>query len=291
MLSLLKATFDKWNKDHAPRLGAALAYYMVFSLGPLLLILIALVGLAWGQAAAENQLVETLQSTVGPQGAQFIQAAIAGASRPREGLLASAIGLVTLLLGAIGVFVQLQEALNEIWGVTPRPHLGWQALVRNRLLSFGMVLVIGLLLLVSLVVQVGIEAAFRYLGSSLPFSSTLVQGVDFFASLAVITLLFALIFKYLPDAEIAWKDVWIGALLTALLFLIGRFALGLYLASSAVGSAYGAAGSLVVVLTWIYYSAQILFFGAEFTQVYATRYGHGIVPSPNAQRITELVRG
>ncbi len=288
MFGLFKTAFDEWNKDHAPRLGAALSYYMVFSLGPLLLIIISVVGLIWGQAAVENQLVGQFQSVLGPQGAQFVQSAIAGAGRPSESLIGGLIGLVTLVLGAIGVFMQLQDALNTIWGVTPRPHAGWRELVRTRVISFAMVLVIGLLLVVSLMAQVAVEAVFTYLGSQLPFSPTVVRALNFFIPLAVMTILFALIFKFLPDAEIRWRDVWIGALLTSVLFIIGQFVLGIYLTHTATGSTYGAAGSLVIFMVWIYYSAQILFFGAEFAKVYATRHGREIEPAPNARRITEV---
>ncbi len=291
MFGLFKTTFDEWNKDHAPRLGAALAYYMVFALGPLLLILTAILGLVLGQSAAQDRLVGQLQGVVGPQGAQFIQTAIASSGRPSDSLIGGAIGLATLVLGALGIFLQLQDALNAIWGVTPRPHLGWRELVRTRVLSFAMVIAVALLLAASLIVQVAIEAALSYMGSTVPYSATVVRGVDFFISLGVITILFALIFKYLPDAEIRWRDVWVGAILTSLLFLIGRYALSLYLAHSAVASIYGAAGSLIVILIWVYYFAQILFFGAEFTKVYATRHGRAVVPAPNAERIVERVQG
>ncbi len=291
MIALFKTTFDEWNKDHAPRLGAALAYYMIFSLGPLFIILIAILGLVYGQAAAQDQLIGQFQGIVGTEGARFIQDAIAGTGKPSNNVIGGVIGFVMLIVGALGVFLQLQDALNSIWGVKPRPHSGWRTFIRNRVVSFAMLLAVAFLLLVSLVIQVAIEAVFTYLGSALPFSSTMVRGMDFFASLAIITILFALIFRYLPDAEIAWRDVWIGAMLTSLLFLIGRFVLGIYLAHSAVADVYGAAGSLILLLLWIYYSAQILFFGAEFTKVYATRHGRAVVPAPNAERITERVEG
>ncbi len=291
MFGLFKTTFDEWNKDHAPRLGAALAYYMIFSLGPLFLILLAILGLVFGPAAAKNQLVEQFQGVVGIEGARFIQDAIAGAAKPSDNVIGALIGFVILFVGALGVFLQLQDALNSIWGVAPRPHAGLHTFIRNRVVSFAMLLAVAFLLLASLVVQVVIEAVITYLGSALPFSATVVQGANFFASLAIVTVLFALIFKVLPDAQIAWRDVWIGAMLTSLLFLIGRFALSIYLAHSAVADVYGAAGSLILVLLWIYYSAQILFFGAEFTKVYATRHGRTVVPAPNAERITEQVEG
>ncbi len=284
-----KDTFDSWNKDHAPRLGAALAYYTVFSLGPLLIIVIAIAGLVFGTQAVQGQIMGQIQSLVGDQGAAFIQTAIESASKPRDSVIATVIGVVTLLLGALGVFGQLQDALNAIWGVTPKPDRGWKGMLKDRLLSFSMVLVVAFLLLVSLVLSAALTAFFTYFGNLAPMSATVAQGVYFFASFLVITLLFALLFKYLPDAEISWGNVWIGAAMTSLLFTIGKFILGFYLGSSAFGSTYGAAGSLVVVLVWVYYSAQILFFGAEFTKVYATRYGKGIVPAPNAVRVTEEI--
>jgi membrane protein len=288
-LELFKDTFSNWNKDHAPRLGAALAYYTVFSLGPLLIIVIAIAGLVFGAEAAQGQIVGQMQGLVGEQGAVFIQAAIESASQPRSSVIASVIGIVTLLLGALGVFAQLQDALNVIWDVTPKPDRGWRGLIEDRLLSFSMILVVGFLLLVSLLASTALAAFFKYVGGVVPMTAVVAEGVNFFVSFAVITLLFALIFKYLPDARIAWSNVWIGAAMTALLFTIGKVILGIYLGNSAVSSAYGAAGSLVVVLVWVYYSAQILFFGAEFTKVYANRYGAGIIPAPNAVRVTQEI--
>ena len=287
IFELFKDTFTNWNKDHAPRLGAALAYYTVFSLGPILIIVIAIAGLVFGERAAQGQLVGQIQGLVGEQGAAFIQTAIESASQPRSSLIATLIGIVTLLLGALGVFAQLQDALNAIWGVTPKPNRGWRGLVGDRLLSFSMIIVVGFLLMVSLVISAALAAFFKYVGGFVPMTAMVAEGVNFFVSFAVITLLFALIFKYLPDAQIAWSNVWIGAAITALLFAIGKFVLGFYLGNSAIGSAYGAAGSILVVLVWIYYSAQILFFGAEFTKAYANRYGAGIIPAPNAVRVTE----
>ncbi len=289
-LRLFKDTFDNWNKDHAQRLGAALAYYTVFSLGPLLIIVIAIAGLVFGQQAAQGQIVDQLRGLVGDQGATFIQSAIAASSTPRTGLIASVIGVATLILGALGVFGALQDALNAIWGVQPKPGRGIKGLITDRLLSFSMVIVVGFLLLVSLVISAALAAFLKYFGGMLPFSSTVLQGINFFVSFAVVTLLFALIFKVLPDAKVHWSDVWIGAVLTALLFAIGKFILGYYLGTSAYASSYGAAGSLIIVLVWIYYSAQILFFGAEFTKAFAQRYGEGIVPADNAVRVTEQVQ-
>jgi membrane protein len=288
IFDLFKDTWIAWNSDHAQRLGAALAYYTVFSIGPLLIIVIAIAGLVFGREAARNQVVGQIQGLVGVQGAGFVQATIESAGRPGSGLVASLIGIATLALGALGVFGQLQDALNEIWQVTPKPNRGWRGVVSDRLLSFSMVVVVGFLLLVSLVVSAGLTAFFRYFGQAVPWSVTVVQGVNLIVSFVTITFLFALVFKYLPDAQIAWSHVWIGAAITSLLFVIGKFALGLYLGNSAIGTVYGAAGSVVIVLVWVYYSAQILFFGAEFTKVYAAHRGHEIVPAPNAVRVTEV---
>lgn len=287
---LFRDTFENWNNDHAPRLGAALAYYTVFSLGPLLIIAIAIAGLVFGQSAAQGQIMAQLRGFLGDQGAAFVQAAIEASSRPREGIIATLIGIVTLMLGALGVFGQLQDALNAIWGVKPKPGRGIRGMLHDRLLSFSMVVVVGFLLMVSLIISAALSAFTRYFGGMLPFSATTLEGIDFFISLVVITVLFAFVFKYLPDAQVRWRDVWIGALLTAILFAIGKFLLGFYIGNSAVGSTYGAAGSIIIVLIWIYYSAQILFFGAEFTKSYAKRYGPGIIPAPNAERVVEQVQ-
>ncbi len=290
IFELYKDTFDAWNKDHAPRLGAALAYYTVFSIGPLLIIVIAIASLVFGQSAARQQILAQMQGLVGSQGVQFIESAIVNSNRPSTNIIFTVIGLVTLLLGALGVFGQLQDALNAIWDVAPKPGRGLRGLLQDRLLSFTMVVGTGFLLLVSLVVSTGIAALVKYFGAYLPISATTLAGINFFASLVIITIIFAMIFKYLPDAQIGWRSVWIGALMTSLLFAIGKFALGFYLGNSQIGTVYGAAGSLVIVLIWIYYSAQILFFGAEFTKVFATRYGRGIVPAANAVRVTEQVQ-
>ncbi len=255
-----------------------------------MIIVISIAGLVFGQAAARQQILAQIESLVGPQGVQFIETTIVNANRPSTNIVFTGIGLVTLLLGALGVFGQLQDALNAIWDVAPKPGRGWRGLVQDRLMSFTMVMGTGFLLLVSLVISTAIAALVKYFGAYLPISAATLEGVNFFVSLVIITIVFGLIFKYLPDAQIAWRNVWIGALMTFLLFVIGKFVLGFYLGNSQIGTAYGAAGSVIVVLLWIYYSAQILFFGAEFTKVFATRYGKGIVPAPNAVRATEQVQ-
>ncbi|HEY0514067.1 MAG TPA: YihY/virulence factor BrkB family protein [Thermoanaerobaculia bacterium] len=284
---LVKESFKGWQEDGALDLGAALAYYAIFSLAPLLLIVIAVAGLVWGEKAVQGQLVAQLQGLVGEQGGQAIQTMIANAGKHGSGVLATVVGLVTILFGATGVFVELQTSLNRIWNVEPRPGAGIWSFVRTRLLSFGMILGIGFLLLVSLVVATAVTAVAAWATNLLPAAKVLVEGLTFVVSFGLITLLFAMIFKVLPDVEISWRDVWIGAAATALLFTLGKFLIGLYLAKSSVASTYGAAGSLVIVLLWIYYSSQILFLGAEFTEVYASHYGSNIRPSKHAVPVVQ----
>ncbi|HEY4575677.1 MAG TPA: YihY/virulence factor BrkB family protein [Thermoanaerobaculia bacterium] len=285
--NLIKESFQEWQKDGALDLGAALAYYTIFSLAPLLLVALAVAGLLWDRGQIQGQLIAQMQDLMGPQGAQAIQTMLANAGQHRSGVLASVLAVVTILFGATGVFVQLQNALNKVWNVEARPGLGVWSFVKTRLISFGMVLGIGFLLLVSLVVSTAVSALGKWAAGMLPGSETLMQVVTFVVSFAFITLLFALMFKFLPDVEIAWRDVWIGAVMTALLFTLGKFLIGLYLGKSSVASTYGAAGSLVIVLLWIYYSSQILFLGAELTQVYATHYGSQIKPSKHAVPVVE----
>jgi membrane protein len=283
IFAILKETASDWMEDQAPTLGAALAYYTVFSLAPLLIIAIAIAGLVFGQEAAQGQIFEQLRGLLGEASAKAMQDMVQNANeKPATGLVATLIGVVMLLFGASGVFGQLQTSLNAIWGVEPKPGRGILGLVQDRILSFGFILVVGFLLLVSLLLTAAIALVAQWFGGMLPGMETLAQILNFVLSLAVITLLFAMIFKFLPDAKIAWHDVWIGAFITAVLFTVGKVALGLYLAKSGVGSSYGAAGSLIVLLLWVYYSSQILFFGAEFTQVYANRFGSHVAPSENA---------
>jgi membrane protein len=278
--SLVKQTFTEFNEDKAPRLGAALAYYTIFSLAPLLLISIAIAGMVFGREAAQGQIFGQLRGVLGPQAAAAVQEMVKGAAKPASGAVATIVGIVTLLFGAAGVFGQLKDALNTIWNVEPKKAGGFLKMLEDRFLSFAMVLGTGFLLLVSLVIDSGIAAAGHFLGSRLPGGEALWQSIQLVVSLGVVTVLFALIFRFLPDVHPTWRDVWLGAIVTAVLFVIGKFALGLYLGKSAVGSSYGAAGSLVVLLLWVYYSAQILFFGAEFTQVYArSRETHAPAPA------------
>jgi membrane protein len=279
LFALLRNTLADWNADRAPQLAAALAYYTVFSMAPLLIVVIAITGLAFGHEAAQNQIVSQLQGMVGTEGAKTLQDMIQNANKPAQGILATVIGLVTLLLGAAGAFGQMKAALNIIWNVPVSSAGGIKGIlvnIKTTLISLTMVLGIGFLLLVSLVLSAILAALSNFVGDRLPLPPVVWHVIDFVVSFGIITLLFAAIYKVLPDANIAWNDVWIGAAMTSLLFVVGKILIGLYLGHSTVASSYGAAGSLVVLLLWIYYSAQILFFGAEFTQVYANRYGSHI---------------
>ena len=280
---VLKQAAFEWLDDQAPALGAALAYYSVFSLAPLLIISIAIAGLVFGREAAQGQIFDQLRGLLGDASGKAMQDMVQNASaKPATSMVATLIGTVTLLFGASGVFGQLQASLNAIWGVEPKPGRGILGIFQDRILSFGFILAVGFLLLVSLILTAAIAFVGQWVGDIIPGIETLIQTLNAVLSLAVITLLFAMIFKFLPDARIAWHDVWIGALITAALFTVGKFALGLYLGKSGVASSYGAAGSLIVLLIWVYYSAQILLFGAEFTQVYANRSGSHVAPSSNA---------
>ena len=280
--NLLKLTYQGWKEDHASRLAAALAYYTIFSLAPMLVIAIAVAGLIWQREAVQSSVMDQIGGLVGEQGATFVSDLLESTSNPAEGIAATIVGIITLLFGALGVFNELHNALNTIWEVKEEKTKGfWNSIKKvivNRFLSFTMILGIGFMLLVSLVISTGISALGTWVGGLLPFHEIILQIINLVISIGVITVFFALIFKFLPDANVAWKDVWTGAFVTAVLFSIGKTLIGLYLGSSAVASSFGAAGSLVLLLLWIYYSAQILFFGAEFTQVYANKFGSRIVP-------------
>ena len=279
---LLSATYMKWSEDHAQGLGAALAFYTVFSLAPLLLIVIAIAGLVFGQEAAEGQIIGQIQGLVGQESAKAIQGILENVRKPTTGVIATALAIITLLFGATGVFAQLQEALNTIWGVENKEGLGILQILRNRFFSFMTVLGSGFLLLASLVLSAGLAAIGHKLEYLLPGPEPLIQVINFLVSFGVITVLFAMIYKMLPDVSIQWSDVWIGAGMTSLLFTIGKFLIGLYLGKSDVGIVYGAAGSLIVILLWVYYAAQIFLLGAEFTAVYASSHGSRLETSKNA---------
>jgi len=282
--SLLKQTFQEWLQDKVPQLGAALAYYTVFSLAPLVLVLLSIVGVLFREdpAGAWNKLTQQMSYFLDPSAVQVIAQS---ASQPGKSTIATIIGIALALFGASGVFGQLQDALNTIWGVKAKPGAGIWGFLRVRFLSFAMVAGICFLLLVSLTLEGVLKGFSHYVQSVLPGGIVVSVTVYFIFDFAVIVLLFAMIFKFLPDVKIQWRDVWIGAVMTGLFFGIGKWALGLYLSSGAAGSAYGAASSLITLLLWVYYSSQILLFGAEFTQVYADRFGRGVEPADYAVRI------
>lgn len=279
--ALLKGTCTAFGKDKVLRLSAALAYYSMFSIGPILLIAVGVAGLVFGPDAVRNQIEQQLQSLVGEGSAKMV-GSMMGAQKHGASVISTILGLVALLFGAAGVFGQLQDALNTIWEVKSKPGAGLWGFIRSRFLSLSMVLGVGFLLLVSMVLSTFLSATTGALGNTLPIPETLAHVLNFTLSFAVISVLFAMIFKYLPDVKIPFNKVWIGAIGTALLFTLGKYLLGLYLARESTSSPYGAAGSVIVILMWIYYASIILLFGAEFTQVYARQTGAVIVPTKYA---------
>jgi len=290
VIEIFKAAFAEWSEDKASRLAAALSYYSAVSLAPLLIVLLSIAGLVFGREAASGHIAGQVQGLVGQDRAQVIEDIIANANKPATGVVSGVVGTIILLLGAAGVFGALQDGLNTVWEVEPKPGRGVVGILKDRFLSLTMVLGVGFLLLVSLVLSAALALLGKYFAVILPLHPLVLEVMNFVLSFGVITLLFALMFKILPDVEIAWSDVWIGAAITALLFTIGKVLIGLYLGRSTIGTTYGAAGSLVVILIWIYYSAQILFFGAELTQVYTNKYGSKIRPSKDAVQVTRNTR-
>jgi membrane protein len=279
---IVKQTASDWLEDDASRLAASLAFYTLLSLAPLVIIAVAIAGFLLGPEAARGQIADELSSVVGTSAAKGIQAVVASAKSPASGTVGTIVGVVTLFIGASGVFGELHYALNSVWEVRAKPGRGVLGEIKDRFLSFTMVLGVAFLLLVSLLFSALVSAIGRSFASTLPGGELFWQVVNFVVSLAMVTGLFALIFKYVPDVEIRWSDVWLGAAVTALLFTIGKSLLGIYLGKASIGSSYGAAGSLVVLVVWVYYSAQILFLGAEFTQVQARLRGRAIKPSRKA---------
>ncbi len=271
---LIKKSVVAWLADYAPSMGAALAYYTLFSLAPLLIISIAVAGLVFGEEAARGEIVAQIQDLIGRDGAMAVQGLLKSASEPVKGIVAAAVSLVTLLIGATSVFGELQSDLDRIWRVpVPSSESGIWTLVRTRLLSFGLVLGLGFLLLVSLIFSTVIAAFGKWWDGSFVGREPLLHLAEFSLSFCITTFLFAMIYKLMPRAGIAWRDVWVGAAVTALLFEIGKFLIGLYLGKTSVASGFGAAASLVVLLVWVYFSAQVFLLGAEFTWVYSHEYG------------------
>lgn len=279
--ALLRETVTQWSDDQAMRLAASLALYTVLSVAPLLVVSISVAGLVLGEEAARGQISREIGGVVGPQAGSAIEALVANARTPSAGIIGSIVGIAVLLFGASGVFGELQSALNQIWNVKPKPGRGIRGVLRDRFFSFSMVMGVAFLLLVSLVVSATLALLAERFSWVVPWPA-LWQALNYVVALGVTALLFSLTFKVVPDAKIAWSDVWVGGLVTALLFTVGKGLLAWYVGRSSTVSPFGAAGSLVALVVWIYYSAQILFLGAEFTQVYASRFGSAIVPSENA---------
>jgi membrane protein len=281
--TLLKSTFQQWNERDPFSNSAAIAYYTIFSLPGLLVIIINLAGYFFGEEAVTNQISSQVGSMIGTGTAEDVETIVARASENKGSTLASIIGIVTLLFGATGVFYKLQQILNQMWEVKPQPKQKFLKLVRDRVFSFGLILVVGFLMLISLVVSAALTAVRDWVAGYLSESLLVIFRImDLIVSFGIVTLLFAAIYKFLPDARIRWKDVWIGATLTAVLFIIAKYALGIYFGNADPASTYGAAGSVILIMLWVTYAGMILLFGAEFTQVYATQYGNKIEPTEGA---------
>jgi membrane protein len=291
LLPVLKEAAFAWVDDGAMRLSSSLAYYAIFSLAPLLLIVISMVGLVFGEEAARGQLSQQIALIAGTGTGEAIQAAVqSSAAQKSTGMLATVISTALLLFGASTVFAELKDALNTIWGVVVKPGRPFLTLMHDRFFSFSIVLAIGFLLLVSLVISVLLAALGHYMSGRFQLPPAVWQVGDFAISFVVVSGLFAMIFKLLPNVRLRWRDVWLGAVATSLLFTLGKLVIGYYLATSSIASPFGAAGSVVIILAWIYYSACILFFGAEITKIYARKFGSGVVPNGRAVLIDDLLR-
>jgi len=275
LFDLCRKSVNAWIDDYAPSMGAAIAYYTVFSLAPLLVIVIAIAGAVFGREAVQGEIATQLTGLIGRDGALAVQGLVLASSEPDRGLIAGGISVVVLLVGATTVFAELQSALDRIWHVPERekPSGVW-AVLRARLLSFGLILALAFLLMVSLVVSAGVAAFGSWAGTLMPGAEILLQVLNLLVSLVIMTTLFAMIFKFMPSAPIGWHDVWVGALVTAVLFEVGKLLIGLYLGKSGVTESFAAAGSLVVLLAWVYYAAQVFLLGAEFTKVHADAHGN-----------------
>lgn len=287
-ISVFKKSFFAFGEDDVPMLSAALSYYMVFAIGPLLLIVVSILGFFFGKTAVEGEVVRQMSGVVGGQAAAAIQTLIAGAQKQSTGIISLIIGLVLLLLSASGVFGQLKAALNQIWSIEPVPGRGVFAMIRERFLSFAMIVVIALLLGVSLVLTSFVSIIGSYFSGVLPASSILIQLLNLFISFWVILVLFALVYRILPDVKPAWHLVWGGATIASILFLVGQFVLSWYIGRSAVASTYGAAASLVSLLLWVYYSALIIFFGAEYIKISAQTRGVTVPVESYAYKTREV---
>ena len=284
ILRMFRSALRAWWDDDAARLGASLAYYTLFAIAPILLVATAIAGMVFGAEAVRGEIVGQLDHLIGREGARAVQSLLEGASQRRTGILATVFGSITFVVAATGAFLELQSALNTIWRVKPNPGTNFKAFVLDRVRSFGLVVAIGFLLMVSLAVTAALAALNGWLARYAPSMPLLWSGVSMFVSLVVTTGLFALLFRFLPDVHLRWRDVMTGALATAVLFTIGQQLIGLYLGQSSMSSSYGAAGSVMILLLWVYYSCQILLFGAEFTRVYAQRDGAKPAPESFAEK-------
>ena len=282
---LLKDSAIAWDDDDIVGQGAALAYYTVFALSPLLILMIVLSSVGFGQQAASGHLVDQIRGLIGAEGARFVQSMITNAYRADSNALAAVVSMIMVLLGASAVFVQLRTSLNAIWRVTHKPMGTIRRFLQARLFAFAVILGIGFLLLVSLMFSAALAAVSDYLGRNIVLLAGLVSVLDFVVSFIGVTIMFALMFKFIPDAIAEWRDVWVGAAVTSVLFAVGKLVIGLYLGNGAIGSTFGAASSLAIIMLWAFYSVQIVLFGAEFTRLYASRFGSGIRPGANAVRV------
>lgn len=285
LFSLFKEAASEWSDDNATRLGAAVAFYSILSLAPLLILAVAVAGMVFGEEAARGELVGQMRGLVGDAGADVVQTLLANAKRPAAGVIATIVGLVTLLFGASGVFSELHEAMNSVWNVRTKPGRGVLGFLKDKIFAFGLVLSVGFLLLISLIVSALLSAFGGYLEATFAGLPIVMQAINQLVGFGVITGLFALLFRFLPDVRAPWRGVFFGAAFTAFMFTIGKYLIGLYLSKTAVGTPFGAAGSLVALVVWIYYSALIVFFGAELTQVHVRRTGARIRVQPNAEQI------
>jgi membrane protein len=286
---VFKAGFAGWWNDNLSRLGASLAYYTLFAIAPVLVVAIGVAGLAFGPDAVRGQIVHQVDDLIGLEGGRAVQALLQGASNRSAGVLATVIGSITFLLTATGAFLELQYALNTIWRVAPKASAGIREFLMQRLISFGLVVAIGFLLMVSLAVSAALAAFSGWLNASAPGMAVLWMAVNLLISIGVTTLLFALLYKVLPDVELGWSDVWIGALITSVLFAIGKTIIGLYIGRSSTASSYGAAGSVMILLLWVYYSSQVVLLGAEMTRAFTAARKGAPRPEPYAKRETRTV--
>lgn len=291
IFSILKESASEFGEDEAPRLAAALSYYALFALGPTIVLLVFIIGQIYNPQTLQTQIINQIQSFTGSQQiADFVRGIVNARASFGGNILATVITLVTLFIGATGLFAQLQDSLNKVWDVESISDSGVLGMIKDRFFSFLLIMGLGLLLVISLAASTVLSSLFQYAGSILPGSGWTVSIADILISGVIFTFLFAIIFKVLPDVQISWSDVWLGAVFTAVLFIIGKQLISLYMGNRALGDVYGAASSLIALLLWVYYSAQIFFFGAEFTQVYARRYGTRIVPESDAISLADLER-